>query len=444
MEVRYRRELSETFLILEGDGQPDVYTARILKENRLDGVAASQIHWAEGRPEYWFAVSGCQTLRRLWESRQLRAGEVRELLLGLHRGLEQLEDYLLDLDRVLLEPDFLFVPEEGTGQVRLCCHPGWAGNFFDGLRSLVQYFLNKMDHGDSASVEMTYRLFQVVGKEFFCFDDLLEALDLPEGQEEKAPEEGEPWEPGEDFAPEGLAEEGEEGHFFPDQFSRKARRLARKDGKPRRFEQNHAERKHAGRKLAGKVSVPWAGFLAIPAVAAVFLLLRYLNLWQPPDQLAAVGLLLLSVALAGLAGIWLRRRPLRGRKAGTKEPEKEIPAELWEGKDRVTDFLPGAFSETAGERCLVSQNSLRHDTIRIRQLPFILGKMEDVCDYPLRYPVISRIHARLEQQDGQIYLVDCNSTNGTYLNGVRLEPNRRYPVQAGDEIMLADLKYLFQ
>ena len=63
---------------------------------------------------------------------------------------------------------------------------------------------------------------------------------------------------------------------------------------------------------------------------------------------------------------------------------------------------------------------------------------------PLRYPVISRIHARLEQQDGQIYLVDCNSTNGTYLNGVRLEPNRRYPVQAGDEIMLADLKYLFQ
>ncbi len=425
MEVRYRRELSETFLVLEGDEQPDTYTARILKENRLDGVAASQIHWAEGRPEYWFAVSGCQTLRRRWESRQLQAGEVRELLLGLHRGLEQLEDYLLDLDRVLLEPDFLFVPEQGTGQVQLCCHPGWTGNFFDGLRSLVQYFLNKMDHGDAASVEMTYRLFQVVGKELFCFDDLLEALDLPEGQAEKAPEEGEPWEPGEEFALEELPEgKAEAGRFFPDRAGRKPRRSETGNGKP---------------------SVPWAGFLAVPAVAVVFLLLRYLNLWQPPDQLAAVGLLLLSIALACLAGIWLRRRQQANENAGgVKEKKREIPAELWEGKDRVTDFLPGEFSEAAGERCLISQNSLRHDTIRIRQLPFILGKMEDVCDYPLRYPVISRIHARLEQQDGQIYLVDCNSTNGTYLNGVRLEPNRRYPVQAGDEIMLADLKYLFQ
>ncbi len=468
MEVRYRRELSDTFLILEGAEQPDVYTARILKENRMGSILPGQIHWAEGRPEYWFSVSGCQTLRRLWESRQLQAEEVRELLLGIHRGLEQMEEYLLDFDRVLLEPDFLFVPEAGAGQVRLCCHPGWKGDFFEKVRLLVQYFLNKMDHGDSASVEMAYRLFQVVGKEFFCFEELLEAMEMPGQPAEKAPEDAPPWEPQEDW-PEPEAGEALTG---------------RRAGK-------------APRRRRGACFARWGGLLAIPAVAAVFGLLYHLKLWQPPEGPAALGLLLLSIGLAGAAALFLQRREKRNAqkrktdspgveygRPGRSDMERPCPGRphrehvssgqasgrekswwkrssaaekpycsgkqeerlkaQWDGKETVTEFLEGGFEERVREHCLISQNSLRHDTIRIRQTPFIIGKMEDVCDGLLREPTVSRIHARLEQQDGQIYLVDCNSTNGTFLNGVRLEPNRRYPVQAGDEIMLSDLKYLFQ
>lgn len=413
MEVRYRRELSETFLILEGAEEPDAYTVRVLGENRIPGLSRCQINWVEGRAEYCFGVSGCQTLRRLWESRQLQTGEVRTLLVGLHRALEQMEEYLLEPDRLLLEPDLLFVPEAGPAQVQLCCHPGWKGDFAEGIRGLVQYLLNKMDHGDAQSVEQTYGLFQIVGKDFFCFDELLEALEDPHEQAETAPEEAKPWEPEADREIQNLAWQ-----------------------KPR---QAGKEKKSAGK---GKLPVE---VLAVLAAAAAFFLFRTLNLWQLPDHPASWGLLLLSAALAALAARLLRRREQK-----LKQKEKRsgrqgaLPEELWEGRQQVTDFLAGDFPEDSRERCLISQNSLKHDTIPIRRFPFLLGKMEDVCDACLSHPVISRMHARLEQQNGQIYLVDCNSTNGTYLNGVRLEPNRRYPVQEGDEIMLADLKYLFQ
>ena len=414
MEVRYRRELSETFLILEGEEEPDGYTARILRENRIPGLSRCQIHWVEGKAEYCFGISGCQTLRRLWESRQLQAGEVRTLFLGLHRALEQMEEYLLEPDRLLLEPDLLFVPEAGPAQVQLCCHPGWRGDFAEGMRGLVQYLLNKMDHGDAQSVEQAYGLFQIVGKEFFCFDELLEALEDPKEQAEVAPEEAEPWEPDE-------ASEIQE--------------------------QMWQEQKQAGQKRQKSNPRKWpVEALAALAVAAVFLLARALDLWQVPDHPAAWGLLMLSAALAVLAARLLRRRERkRQRERERKEKRQEaFSEELWEGRQQMTAFLAGDFPEEVRERCLISQNSLKHDTIRIRKFPFLLGKMEDACDGLLPYPVISRMHARLERQNGQIYLVDCNSTNGTYLNGVRLEPNRRYPVQEGDEIMLADLKYLFQ
>lgn len=414
MEVRYRRELSETFLILEGAEEPDAYTARILRENRIPGLFRCQINWVEGRAEYCFGISGCQTLRRLWESRQLQTGEVRELLMGLHRALEQMEEYLLEPDRLLLEPDLLFVPEAGPSQVRLCCHPGWQGNFAEELRELVQYLLNKMDHGDTQSVEQAYGMFQVVGKEFFCFNELLEALEDPKAQAEKAPEEAEPWEPEEE------PEIQEPAWQEPKQVGKK-------------------------KKIPGNRKLPVELPAALAAVA-VFFLFRTLNLWQMPEHPASWGLLLLSASLAALAARLLRRRerkPQRERERKNKRQEA-FPEELWEGRQQMTAFLAGDFREEDRERCLISQNSLKHDTIRIRKFPFLLGKMEDVCDGCLSHPEISRIHARLEQQNGQIYLVDCNSTNGTYLNGVRLEPNRRYPVQEGDEIILADLKYLFQ
>lgn len=41
---------------------------------------------------------------------------------------------------------------------------------------------------------------------------------------------------------------------------------------------------------------------------------------------------------------------------------------------------------------------------------------------------ISRCHAFVGIRDDGVYVADDNSTNGTYLNGSRLEPKREYPV----------------
>jgi len=70
--------------------------------------------------------------------------------------------------------------------------------------------------------------------------------------------------------------------------------------------------------------------------------------------------------------------------------------------------------------------------------------MEDACDYVLDSPVISRMHARVDQREDCFYLTDLRSTNGTFLNGSRLAANRPYLLKEGDEVMLADLKFLFQ
>lgn len=49
---------------------------------------------------------------------------------------------------------------------------------------------------------------------------------------------------------------------------------------------------------------------------------------------------------------------------------------------------------------------------------------------------VSRLHARLILQGEQLHIEDLNSTNYTFLNRQRLQPEQRYPVKSGDEVRL--------
>ncbi|MER3513790.1 MAG: hypothetical protein C4310_04885 [Chloroflexota bacterium] len=53
---------------------------------------------------------------------------------------------------------------------------------------------------------------------------------------------------------------------------------------------------------------------------------------------------------------------------------------------------------------------------------------------------VSRMHAALQLQDGEVMIVDLGSSNGTRVNGVELLPNRPQPLHDGDELELGALQ----
>jgi pSer/pThr/pTyr-binding forkhead associated (FHA) protein len=52
---------------------------------------------------------------------------------------------------------------------------------------------------------------------------------------------------------------------------------------------------------------------------------------------------------------------------------------------------------------------------------------------------VSRMHAAIQRQNGEVVVVDLGSANGTRLNGVELLPNRAQPLSDGDELELGAL-----
>lgn len=82
--------------------------------------------------------------------------------------------------------------------------------------------------------------------------------------------------------------------------------------------------------------------------------------------------------------------------------------------------------------------------MEIDRLPFVIGKKKEEVDYALEDRSVSRIHARILEEDGILYLEDLNSTNGTYKNGLRMQPYEKRRLERDDELRFGMAEYTFQ
>ena len=70
---------------------------------------------------------------------------------------------------------------------------------------------------------------------------------------------------------------------------------------------------------------------------------------------------------------------------------------------------------------------------------FVLGRDGTLVDAVLDHRSVSHRHARLTRLDGQLCVEDLNTTNGTRVNGLRLEPFTPCTLAPGDAIVLGDV-----
>ncbi|NJM71483.1 MAG: FHA domain-containing protein [Scytonema sp. RU_4_4] len=61
--------------------------------------------------------------------------------------------------------------------------------------------------------------------------------------------------------------------------------------------------------------------------------------------------------------------------------------------------------------------------------------------------IVSRLHAEIQVEENTYYIIDLGSSNGTFLNSLKLEPKKRYPLNLGDKIDLGqkeNVTFIFQ
>lgn len=434
-QLRWVQEVYHTYLVLEVDPSApgDSYGVRILQNNSLAAFAPFQVRSRDGKEEYYYDISGYQNLTDQME-KGVTGDNMAAFASAVIAALEECGNYLLKADDILLDSSCIFYSAEQQSY-RFIYYPGHCQNIILQLKSLAEIFLKSVDYTSQASVRKVYEFYHIVCNNSSPLQKLKHfsaSQDMPEPRHETktAPEL---------ITPIPSAEDEATTHSEP---------------QPRRIFTDFAPmEEESPSEDASKIQRrPFAFFLVIGASILLELIIVYCILRIGPRldysvyMIMAGGLMALTV-IAGFL-IW----KFRQKKKDTDDfwsPEDYIDyganaADISHGTDSTTllkDVPTGG--NPIIKAILKSSCPKQYPDMNILSFPAIIGK--EVRDPACRIEesTVSRKHARLEYRSGQFRLTDLRSSNGTFINGELIPPMEPVEIRPGDDIIFADLEYVF-
>ena len=160
-----------------------------------------------------------------------------------------------------------------------------------------------------------------------------------------------------------------------------------------------------------------------------------------------------TIGKAGRIGLWERLSGKRKRENEQKQSYRKAMLEQMEGLAVAEEpsYAEDDYGQTVYmERSVEDegQHKLYTPDGRVAAVldseDLLIGKQKDEVNMVLEDESVSRIHARISVQDDRIYLEDLNSTNGTFKNGLRLQPYEKRRIEENDEIRIGKLLFVFR
>lgn len=190
MDISYRRELNRTQLIFEVPGiREKDYQIYMLEENRPKGILPITVQGVGINTQYKYDISGKISIRALYEKAGIQFDEICSLVIQLTETIKHLEGYLLDPDRIILEPEYIFYEKN---RFLFCYYPLHAGNLHQAFRELSEYFIRQVDCEDKTGICLAYELHRITTEENYCMDKAIaQAYHMMEEQQMKEKEEEE-------------------------------------------------------------------------------------------------------------------------------------------------------------------------------------------------------------------------------------------------------------
>lgn len=372
MRLEYKRELDHNYMILEEEstGEKEGYEIYMLEENRIPGLLKCTMQRTDQRRRFCYEVTSRQTLEILMERKRLTHGDLIRLLKGIRRAVASAREYLLDVNHLLLLPEYMYLNVD-KGIPEFCYFPYYEKAIREQFFDLAEYLLSKLDRQDRAGVELGYEIYKMAGEDNCSLDEILHS--------EIARAEVRP-----------LAAE-----------------------KVRLFQETDE-------------SVPHLRVAEEPETYGT-------NVSRPP--------------------FWnWRRKTIKIQKEQEKSEQGKREGEIalrWEGdasnrggySDGEYEGGTRLLSEGIGRCVTLYGMNASVPPIQVKGDTFLIGKKRDAVDGYIDHPAVSRIHARIEKCGQEYYLVDLNSTNGTYVNEKILGMNERIKLNGGDILRFGSVEY---
>ena len=458
LQLKYERTHQHTYLVYEGEISEQSYCMQMLLHNSIDGLLQCHIDRIDGRGRLHYEISSKQTMVSIFEKKKMDYAGLHHLFESLKNVFTRMEEFLLPEQFLLLKPDYIYMePEQQI--FYFCLVPDMYMNH--DLQGLLEFLLEKIDYADEKAVACAYEWYKRIGEENGSFHVIYNQIF--ENKTQRIPEKQGSFKPASDGKQ--CCQSGNEEKIIQEKKQEKTSLYEGKfDSLSPDFEEEWPEGETAGKTDVKMLLLGGAAVGVVFTGAAVYCDVL-------PAALGGVIGVLLILSVAAVAAyshikttrqeaydIWEESDEIHGNEMIYHEPKEEpcrmevvdIPEEEPVKEDRchMQEEMYGATVFISNEQ-IKDGRSLKplnggFAILSIQLFPYIIGKLTGAVDGIIEHETVSRIHCKIEFEEGQYYIRDLNSTNGTFLNGVLIPAEERTEMRIGDEIQIGQAVYVFE
>lgn len=426
MRMEVVQELSGRVMKISVEEETDDFGREMLGYQSVRGILGAQLQWVNCAPQYLYEIGNRISLSELFQKEYLTTEKFRRIIRQLVDIFERAEEYFLNERNMLLLTDYMFYDEKRE-ELYVAYLDGYDEDVAQGISKMLEQFMNTMNHRDKELVFLVYGLHKISREKNFCLGQLTERV-------------GE-WKP----ERENVGEKRKAGQRQIEQ--RKEEGSSRPDFTARKSADDHRMMKSLQSEKQNKKQIAVYTFPAVfVGIATVIVLLAYQGGYLQETatgelSMKKIAILFVIFILSG----WCVLNHIRGREENEKESGRIIHDE-----DDATEVLAGeGLDETVVLERRAGQNQhvnlipddWQREEIHIRKSPVFIGKDTAKTEIHIKEGEISRVHAKIVLEDGEVYIIDQESTNGTFINGERLLPWERRQLKNEDKIAFSSIYY---
>lgn len=174
METLYKRELNHTYLILELPSlYEEDYQMKMLQVNRIEGLLSVAGKGVDGKSQYFYEISGRTSLKSMYEKAEIQKSELEKFLVQFLQVLREVQRYLLNVNRLLLDPEYIFFGEE---RYYFCYLPVQETELCREFHCLTEYFVSKISHSEQEGILLACELHKATMEENYSLGKIVEKL----------------------------------------------------------------------------------------------------------------------------------------------------------------------------------------------------------------------------------------------------------------------------
>ena len=426
MEIRFYRDLNHNYMIIDKKtDQQDGYQYHMLKTNHIKGILPCTVRRINNEIYLYYCIDSKLSLSSCYEIKKMQADELRSLLKEMQKTIASVREYLLDESKIVYNVKAIY-KEPSSERTFFALYPFENSDIC--FMDFAEQILAITDHEDENAISVAYRMCELAQNKELSVREIIEMLLRDEAQQT----EPEPNHISQEKI-QATTEWAEETGNFPNE------------------EKSEKEKEKKDNNII-------FACISFAIFAALCCLRKFFNLTYR-ENIISLTVMTITLLLTFIS-VYFEIRKRKKEKAeekntidmdidefNTSDYNISVKSGLQYETESQNNFSAKKTEEILGETIVLNPEVLRKisrlysrntDTsmqIGLEDLPITVGKMTGRADCILKHSSISRIHARIFQNEQkQICLRDLNSTNGTFKNGIRLHPEEEIIINPGDEI----------